>query len=254
MLTASALLWTRVGAGICLLIVANLIYSLWKMPSQVAAGKIRAKTSGKVPTLGKASRTPLVVFLIVFGTVDTILIVHSIAGKVLTSAGGFPLFGLALPLLAIVVGIAAFLQFFMQRAQANASLRWPSTTGKITLADVVMDQRRDDDHDGNRDRTVTVYRPDVRYAYTVGGREFDGSAWKWGWIAFYPDEPSAWKAIAKYATGARVSVFYDPAAPENAILEPGDRSGSWGSVVFGAMFVIGGGLMFWVFATTPGWQ
>ncbi len=50
MLSASQLLWTRIGAGLCLFMVANQIYALWRMRNQVAAGKFWSRTSGKIVT------------------------------------------------------------------------------------------------------------------------------------------------------------------------------------------------------------
>jgi len=48
MLSASQLLWTRIGAGVCLFMVANQIYALWMVRNQVAAGKVWSRTSGKI--------------------------------------------------------------------------------------------------------------------------------------------------------------------------------------------------------------
>jgi len=334
MLTASALLWTRIAAGVCLFVVANLAYGLWRSGRQVSAGRGWPRTAGKIIVSkvshsaivsseeranssvdlrysyrvagkdyeaarvrfgGRASltsmaadamaarypqgasvdvyydpkapsravlepgnssnKTGLIVFLVVFSMIAAVLVAHSIAGKVLTTAGGFPLFGLLLPLSAVLIGLAAFVQYFIRRRQASASTRWPSTPGRITLADIAMEQRTENDDDSSRPtRTIRLYRPDLRFSYAVDGREFHGSTWRWGWTALHSDEASARKEIAKYAVGAQVPVFYDPAQPETAVLEPANRSGSAATLVFGGLFVIGGALMFWVFATTGGWR
>lgn len=331
MLTSSALLWTRIGAGVCLLIVANLVYALWTSKQQVAAGKRWSKTVGKIvgssvsspqvmsgdeaectvdiryqyrvgakdfegsrirfgghaqmsqmaadaltakypqgaaidvfydPKVpahavlepsNKSNVTGIVIFLILFGIASVVLVAHGIAGKVLTTSGGLPMFALALPLLAILVGVAAFAQYFIQRGQQSASMRWPSVPGKITQVNIAVEQREDDSHEGQI-RTIRLYRPDIRYSYNIGNRELHGSVWKWGWTALYPDEDSARKTIAKYTIGASVPVFYDPAKPDDAMLEPGNRSGTAATLVFGAMFALGGGFMFWAFATMGGWQ
>lgn len=325
MLSASHLLWTRIGAGICLFMVANQIYALWKMRNQVAAGKFWSRTSGKiitstlsqpdVPRKGdetdttvdihyqyqvggksfegkrikfrgqggmaqfaaeqlvakypvgaavevyydpkapthsaleprnKGNATPHIVFLIVFTIFSAVLIAHSVAGKVLTNANGVPLFAFTLPLFAIMVGIGAFVQYFMLRRQGAASMKWPTVSGKVTRVSVVAEERQEDGDDG-RNRITTVYRPDVQYSYAVGGREFHSSAWKWGWTALYPDEESAKAPAAKYTAGANVPVFYNPEIPEQAILEPGNKDGTAAQIVFGAMFALTGAGMFWVF-------
>lgn len=325
MLSASQLLWTRIGAGLCLFMVANQVYALWKMRNQVAAGKFWLRTSGKIVTAtlsqpnvprkggetdttvdiryqyqvsgknlegkrvkfggqggmtqfaaeqliakypvgaavqvyydpksplhsaleprNKSSIVPHVVFLIVFSVISIVLVAHSIAGKVLTNANGMPLFGFLLPLCAIFVGLSAVVQYVMQRKQWTASMKWPTVLGKVTEVGVVTEERREDDDDG-RIRTTTVYRPDVQYAYVVDGREFHSNAWKWGWTAFYPDETSAKAPAVRYAVGTSVRVFYNPANPEEAILEPGNKDGRGAQLVFGTMFAVAGGVMFWAF-------
>lgn len=326
MLSDSQLLWTRIGAGICLFMVANQIYALWKVRNEVAAGKIWSWTAGRIvnstisqpdiPRKGdetnatvdiryqyqlsgknfegkrvkfggqggmtrvaaeqlvakypagatvdvyydpkspaqsaleprnRSSVVPHIVFLVVFAVISIVLVAHSIAGKVLTSPNGMPLFGFLLPLSAIFVGIGAFVQYFMQGKQVSGSMRWPTVLGKITDVGIVAEERREDDDDG-RIRIKALYRPDVQYAYAVGGREFHSNAWKWGWTAFYPDEASARAPVAKYAVGASIPVFYDPENPEVAILEPGNTDGRGVQFVFGAAFVLAGILMFWAFS------
>ncbi|MEH2511961.1 hypothetical protein V1291_003315 [Nitrobacteraceae bacterium AZCC 1564] len=326
MLSASQLLWTRIGAGVCLFMVANQIYALWKVRSRVGAGKSWSRTSGKiitstlsqpdVPRKGgetdatvdiryqyqvsgksfegkrikfggqggmtrvaaeqlvakypigaavdvyydpkspvrsaleprnKSSVVSHIVFLAVFSVISIVLIAHSIAGKVLTNSNGMPLFAFLLPLLAIFVGIGAFVQYIMQRKQISASMRWPTVLGKITEVGVVAEERHEDDDDG-RTRITTVYRSDVQYAYAVGGREFHSNKWNWGWTAFYPDEASARAPVAEYTVGASVPVFYNPQNPEEAILEPGNKDGRGAQLIFGAMFVIAGAIMLWAFS------
>lgn len=329
MLTASALLWTRIGAGICLFVVANLIYALFKARRQVAAGKLWARTTGKITvsrvsrpaspgkgdetattvdlcyqyrvgdqdfegnrikfggqagmsalaadeiaakyplgatvdvyydptTPGQAALEPgnksniagLVVFLIVFTAISAVLGAHSIAGKVLYTQNGVPLFAFMLPLFAILVAVAAFVQYVLLRRRDNASKAWPTVWGKITRAGIITEQReekRDDDGD-SQIRIVTRYRPDVQFAYTVDGREFHSSTWKWGWTSLYSDEQAAKATIAKYAAGTSVPVFYNALRPDEAILEPGNRSGGGVQLVFGATFALGGLLMLWAFS------
>lgn len=329
MLTASALLWTRIGAGICLFVVANLVYALFKARRQVAAGKLWVRTTGKI-TMSKVSRPAspgkgdetattvdvhyqyrvddkdfegnrikfgghggmsalaadeivaryplgatvnvyyapkalgqavlepgnksnvagLVVFLIVFTTITTILVAHSIAGKVLYTQNGVPLFAFMLPLFAIMVAIGAVVQYVLLRQRDNASKAWPTVWGKITRAGVVTEQREEkrDDEDQTETRIVTRYRPEVQFAYAVGGRDFHSSSWKWGWTALYPDEQAAKTAIAKYTAGTSVPVFYNALSPEEAVLEPGNSSGSGVQLVFSTMFGLGGLLMLWAFS------
>ena len=59
--------------------------------------------------------------------------------------------------------------------------------------------------------------PDVLYAYSAAGKEI------WGWRLSFEEEPrpkAYWEERLKgYAAGAPVTVYYDPAAPKEAIVE-----------------------------------
>jgi len=328
MLNASALLGTRIAAGVCLFVVANLVYALIKMRKRMAAGKNWPRAVGTIiassATQSAVSRTgndtatvevryryrvgskdyegtrirfggqarmsalaadeivaryprgatievfhdpkspsqavlepgnsgnvtALVALLVVFVAIGAVLTAHAIAGRVLYAANGAPLFAFLLPLFAIMVGIASCVQYVLLRRQAAASATWPTVWGKITRAAVVAEEREDRDGDDGTIRTVTRYRPDVQFAYTVGGRDFHGNTWTHGWTAYYPSEDAARAAIAKYNAGTSVPVFYNATRPGEAVLEPGGSSFAT-SLVFGAMFGLGGLLMLWAFSVVP---
>lgn len=329
MLTASALLGTRIAAGVCLFVVANLVYALLKarrrivgagnwprvtgtvVTASVSAPKAAGGGEGATATVevryryrvgdtdyeGKRIRfgsparmaamaadaiaaryppgatidvfynpktpsqavlepgnssnvTALVAFLVVFAVISAVLVAHSIAGRVLYTANGAPLFAFILPLFAIMIAVASFVQYVFLRRHATASAKWPTVWGKITRAGVVAEEREEKNGDDGLLRTVTRYRPDVQFAYTVGGQEFHGSNWRLGWTAYYSDEDSARAAIARYSAGTSVPVFYNTVKPREAVLEPNDASLA-SSLVFGALFGIAGVLMLWAFSVLP---
>lgn len=328
MLSASALLGTRIAVGVCLFVVANLVYALLKLRKRMAAGTIWPRAAGTIvassATRSAVSRTgnetatvevryryrvgnkeyesrrirfggqartsalaadeivakyprgatidvyynpkspaqavlepgnsgnvtALVALLVVFVAISAVLMAHAIAGRVLYAANGAPLFAFLLPLFAIMIGIGSLVQYVLLRRQAAASATWPTVRGRITRAAVIAEEREDRDGDDGTIRTVTRYRPDVQFAYTVGGREFHGNTWTRGWTAYYPNEDDARAAIAKYGAGTSVPVFYNAAQPGEAVLEPGGGSFAT-SLVFGAMFGLGGLLMLWAFSVVP---
>ncbi|WP_214286698.1 hypothetical protein, partial [Acinetobacter pittii] len=86
--------------------------------------------------------------LVVFTAIATVLVAHSIAGKVLYAANGVPLFAFLLPAATIAMGLAGVVQFFKLRRLMSASARWPTVNGTITKSDVVEEVR--EDHDDNR--------------------------------------------------------------------------------------------------------
>ena len=97
---------------------------------------------------------------VAFGVIAAILTAHAIAGQVLYSRNGVPLFAFALPLLALLVAAVAFAAYFRGRARATASARWPTATGKIVNSSVIEEtiNKVDDDNKGIIRTTTRYYR------------------------------------------------------------------------------------------------
>jgi hypothetical protein len=101
--------------------------------------------------------------------------------------------------------------------------RGPSVLGRIISSQVVDRPTRSVD---GPDKT---WRLDVAYEYSVGGREFvgtrisPGAPWFNSWLY------ATWQA-RKYELGASVRVYFDPTAPDRAILDP--RLTVWSPWIF----------------------
>lgn len=198
----------------------------------------------------KGNVTALIAFLIVFVAISAVLVAHSVAGKVLSTSDGTPLFAYLLPLFAMLVGLGSLVEYGRMRRRQSASQRWPSAPGTITQAGVIAEEREeaDDERSDGLAQVTMRYRADVRFSYTVNGRVFHADRWKWGLTAYYPDEAAAAAVIARYRAGAPVRVFYNPANPGEAVLEPGNSGGSFAQLVFAVMFAGAGALMWWAFS------
>lgn len=115
----------------------------------------------------------------------------------------------------LLAGLAALVAtVFVVRAtqpridQAWASAGWPTTEG--TVVEMTTGQQ-----------TGTH----VRYRYAVAGREYEGERVRFVEKAWADNR----KQVAdRYPEGKRVTVAYDPARPESAVLEPGT---SWPAVL-----------------------
>jgi len=187
----------------------------------------------------KNNLAALLAVAIVFGAIAAILTAHALAGKVLYTSNGVPLFAFALPALAILGAVASFASFIRGRRLARASARWPTAAGTITTADVIEEEIEEANNERTSIRKIHRYQVDLRYAYQVGKRDFVGTAENWGWTGIYGLRELAEKAAGRYAPGQPVTVYYDPARPGNAVLEPGTRKGSMAPLVFS---VLAGGI------------
>jgi hypothetical protein len=91
------------------------------------------------------------------------------------------------------------------------SLNWPSCQGTIIQSEIGQSR-------GPHGRTS--FNPHVKYAYSVGGREYVS-----GRIGFHglggTTEAASKSTCLSYPLGAKVKVFYDERKPSRATLEVG---------------------------------
>jgi hypothetical protein len=189
-------------------------------------------------------------FTLIFGAIGGMLAAHALAGKMLMTANGLPVFFFVLPIAFLLIGVATVVAFVRMRREAKASAQWPITSGQITTSAVVEEVVEDRDDD-RRLRTSTQFRADIGFSYRVGGREYVGTTWKWGMESLYGYAESAQKVIAKYPLGRQVTVHYDPTQPDHAVLEPENRQGTVVPLVVGGGFGTAGVLMFILFLSVP---
>jgi hypothetical protein len=184
----------------------------------------------------------LIAFTFVFGFIAAILSAHSIAGHVLYTSNGAPLFVFGMPILALLGAVLGVVAFVRGRRQANASQRWPSAAGIVTTSGVIEEAIEDKSNDDKSFiRKIHRYQVDLRYAYQVGRRDYVGTAANWGGTAIYGLRELAEKAADQYRQGQPVTVYYDPEQPGNAVLEPDNRQGSLAPLIFAAVCAVVGG-------------
>lgn len=111
-----------------------------------------------------------------------------------------------------VVGLQRF------RRKAAKGLNWPSTMGKIIASDV--EPYSTDDETGDTRSSVSI-----RYSYAVNAKTYRGDRVGWGKKTVLLT-PAAQSLSERYPVGAAVPVFYDPAKPSSALLEPRGQSKS----------------------------
>lgn len=187
----------------------------------------------------------LTAFTIVVGMIAAILTAHSIAGHVLYTGNGVPLFAFPLPILALLGAVIGVVAFVRGRRLASASMRWPTVAGTIATSGVIEEAIEDKSNDDKSFiRKIYRYQVDLRYAYRIGKRDFVGTAANWGGTAIYGLRELAEKAAGQYRPGQPVTVYYDPERPGNAVLEPDNRQGSLAPLILAAICaVVGGSLL-----------
>lgn len=133
---------------------------------------------------------------------------------------------LMIPLALLLVGILVTALGVRVAGDMRASRDWPSTAGTVEAADVTMRS------EGNENKR---FGAQVRYRYEVAGRAYTGERVSFE-SGLSPVRGLAEAAVARYAPGSTVRVFYDPARPDRAVLEPGGSSiTSW---LIGAVGVV----------------
>jgi hypothetical protein len=121
---------------------------------------------------------------------------------------------------------------FHSRQRAKASMSWPYVAGRIISATLREDWTRGDSETAD---SVT-YIPVVDYEYMVGPQLFRGNR-----LSFmdkgYSNSKQAYAAVQGYPAGGPVWVFYNPAKPQDCVLERKVHFNSF-TLIIGAVLVI----------------
>ena len=127
---------------------------------------------------------------------------------------------------ALLIGIG-----WVNHRRAQAAQAWPASQGQV-LAAVVGVQSGDDG---------PTYFPRITYTYSVNGQAYQNDRLVIGGGISGSRGPAE-QIVARYPAGSQVPVYYNPANPQEAVLER--RSGSTRFLVgLGAfLFLLGCGL------------
>ncbi len=128
----------------------------------------------------------------------------------------------------IFVGLAVTAYGWRVFRRGRAIRQWPSVTGRITKAELASEEND--------------LLPDIRFTYTVDGREFEGR------LEFPPGTAPmpgfAQHQVETYPVGREVSVYYNPENPSQARLEAGSHD-DWMVLATGlGITALGVGAMF----------
>ena len=146
-----------------------------------------------------------------------------------------PILSLQDVVIIVIVGavLAAIAALFIgigwySRQKVRASQAWPSAPGRVLASGVEVSSGNEG---GN------VYRAQITYSYQVGGREFRNNRRVFGDSVSSGNRGAAERTAARFAAGSSVPVFYNPANPQDAVLE---RTSGVAGLMFGmgALFIV----------------
>lgn len=125
--------------------------------------------------------------------------------------------------------------------EVRKARRWPAIEGKVIVSDVQPRKNKPGDPGYNFHDTEVANEPRVEYEFQVAGKTYRGRRITIG------EKTAAFELegiLARYPVGAPVTVYYDPANPETAVLE---RDLPWRMMAGGIgcllLFFIGGPLV-----------
>lgn len=126
--------------------------------------------------------------------------------------------GMLIIILASLAGLALTIFAVNNSVNAYKTKSWPTTQGIIISSEVTGNSR---------------YTPRVTYNYTIGENEYTSDKVGLTNMAQYKHKDDAIREADRYPVNAKVTVYYNPAKVDEAILEPGIK----GEHIF--MFLIG---------------
>lgn len=122
--------------------------------------------------------------------------------------------------LAIIGLFAAAFGCALHRSGA-ATFHWSRVTGTIVSSSVDTVEMRPSFNPAHFWRIRTLYRSRTRYAYTVAGVTYESDRTSFSAQSYASFRLFAKHGAAQFAAGQPVDVFYNPSAPEQAVLTPG---------------------------------
>lgn len=138
-------------------------------------------------------------------------------------------------ILGLGLAMAMFGVYFI--AYSNAARFWPSVEGQVVSVSIRTHSSIHDARRSGADRHRT-YFPQVRYRWSVAGRAFEGRRYALGEEhEDYAERSEAQRAAARFPAGATVEVFYDPADPASAVLDPSQQAGAYVPLPLGLLML-----------------
>ena len=110
-----------------------------------------------------------------------------------------------------VAGVAALLGAAWTLYVGHVTTSWPQVEGEVVDGHIQRDVNTEGD---------AHFEPQLRYRYVVGDVAYEGERIERFGVG-YSARSDASDVLAAHPVGSTLPVYYDPAEPESAVLEPG---------------------------------
>ncbi|MBZ0279369.1 MAG: DUF3592 domain-containing protein [Anaerolineae bacterium] len=138
----------------------------------------------------------------------------------MNNMGGMISILVAVPFI-IVALVLAFIGL-RQKARVSVAKEWPTTNGTVLFSTV--EARRSRSSSGG---TSTSYYPNVVYQYQVNGQTFQSNQLSVGMAVGLGSYNMVERRVAEnYSPGSVITVYYNPANPQQAVLEHSATGGN----------------------------
>lgn len=129
---------------------------------------------------------------------------------------GDPILLFILTVMSVILGLYTVRMYRARFKADQQSKTWPTTTGKITSSRIDEFMGRAKTATGSR---RTIYTPQIKFSYTVDGKQYHGDRIGNGDYQSYT-EYSPNRLIKRYPAQSEVTIYYNPADPTDALLQP----------------------------------
>ena len=123
---------------------------------------------------------------------------------------------IALGLVAAIMGAALLSWTWKTTSKIKSSAHWPTTPGQVISSTVARDSSRIRGGGYNH-----YYDAQIRYQYTLNGRQYTSNVLTFGMRNNFSDSISAAQKTGTLPVGSSVPVYFDPRDPASACLEAG---------------------------------
>lgn len=132
-----------------------------------------------------------------------------------------------------LAGLGLSISAFGKISDAYQTNSWQSTEGKILISRVSSELRA-----GDRTSSLT---PHIRYEYMANGSRYESTNIQTEEISTN-DQDQVEKTISQYPVGKKVTAYYNPEKPSQAVLSPGITWQSCFLLLIGLPLLIAGAI------------